>query len=53
VAPFKAVLDGRQALPPDYWREFLRWPYFAVTAFTLGAYLAHPLMQRASYALHW
>ena len=51
--PFKAILDGRQQLPGDYYREFLRWPYLAVTAFTLGAYFAHPLMQQASYALKW
>ena len=53
VVPFAAILDGRQTLPPDYWREFARAPYLAVTAFTLGAYFAHPLMQQASYALGW
>ncbi|GFH24165.1 NnrU domain-containing protein, partial [Haematococcus lacustris] len=40
-------------LPADYYKEFLRVPYLAVTAFTLGAYLVHPLMQRGSYYLGW
>ncbi len=53
VFPFQAVWEGRQKLPDDYYKEFLRWPYFAVTAFTLGAYFAHPLMQSASYYVHW
>lgn len=53
VVPFKAVLEGRQKLPGDYYKEFLRWPYAAVTVFTLGAYLAHPLMQQASYYVQW
>jgi zeta-carotene isomerase len=51
--PFAAILDGRQQLPKDYFKEFVRAPYLAVTAFTLGAYLCHPLMQQASYSLHW
>jgi zeta-carotene isomerase len=53
VLPFQAIWEGRQKLPGDYYREFLRWPYVAVTLFTLGAYYAHPLMQQASYALNW
>ena len=53
IVPFAAILDGRQTLPGDYYKEFLRAPYIAVTLFTLGAYWAHPLMQRASYALGW
>jgi hypothetical protein len=53
TVPFAAILDGRQKLPKDYWKEFARWPYVAVTCFTLGAYLCHPLMQQASYSLHW
>jgi hypothetical protein len=42
-----------QVLPPDYYKEFLRVPYAAVTAFTLGAYLFHPIMQGASFYLGW
>eukprot|EP00878_Enallax_costatus_P040989 GHUV01047417.1.p1 GENE.GHUV01047417.1~~GHUV01047417.1.p1 ORF type:complete len:221 (+),score=22.58 GHUV01047417.1:250-912(+) len=53
TVPFAAILDGRQQLPKDYYKEFLRAPYLAVTALTLGAYFCHPLMQQASYSLHW
>lgn len=53
VIPFAAIIDGRQKLPKDYYKEFMRLPYLAVTAVTLGAYFAHPLMQSASYRLHW
>ena len=27
VMPFQAVWEGRQELPPDYWKEFARGPY--------------------------
>ena len=53
VVPFAAILDGRQKLPEDYYREFIRLPYLAITAITLGAYFAHPLMQASSFNLHW
>ena len=53
VVPFAAILDGRQELPKDYYKEFIRLPYLAITVMTLGAYLAHPLMQAGSYGLHW
>ncbi|XP_074320710.1 15-cis-zeta-carotene isomerase, chloroplastic [Silene latifolia] len=53
IIPFAAILDGRQSLPKDYYKEFIRLPYLAVTAVTLGAYFAHPLMQSASFRLHW
>ncbi|KAK1304722.1 hypothetical protein QJS10_CPB11g00591 [Acorus calamus] len=53
VLPFAAILDGRQKLPKDYFKEFIRLPYLTITFLTLGAYLAHPLMQAASYRLHW
>ena len=26
VVPFAAILDGRQVLPPDVWKEFVRAP---------------------------
>ena len=42
-----------QKLPADYYKEFLRLPYFTVTLLTLGAYFAHPLMQSASFYLGW
>lgn len=53
VVPFAAILDGRQKLPPDYYKEFLRVPYFVVTALTLGAYFSHPLLQAGSAFLGW
>jgi len=43
----------QQVLPADYYKEFLRTPYYAVTVFTLGAYFAHPIMQSASFYLGW
>ncbi|GAV58962.1 NnrU domain-containing protein [Cephalotus follicularis] len=53
IIPFVAILDGRQKLPKDYYKEFYRLPYFSITVLTLGAYFAHPLMQAASFRLHW
>ena len=45
TAPFAAILEGRQTLPPDYYKELIRAPYALIAAGTLGAYLAHPYMQ--------
>ncbi|KMZ63028.1 NnrU [Zostera marina] len=53
VIPFAAILDGRQKLPKDYYKEFIRLPYLSITFLTLIAYFAHPLMQASSYGLHW
>ncbi|XP_073046622.1 15-cis-zeta-carotene isomerase, chloroplastic isoform X2 [Primulina eburnea] len=53
ITPFAAILEGRQKLPKDYYKEFLRLPYLSITVLTLGAYFAHPLMQAASFRLHW
>jgi zeta-carotene isomerase len=53
TVPFAAILDGRQQLPRDYWKEWLRVPYAAVVIFTIGTYYAHPVMQRAAYWLGW
>lgn len=53
IIPFAAILDGRQKLPNNYYKEFVRVPYMTILVLTLGAYLAHPLMQEASYRLHW
>ncbi|KAF2324142.1 hypothetical protein GH714_008078 [Hevea brasiliensis] len=52
IVPFAAIFDGRQKLPTDYYKEFLRLPYFSITALTLGVYFAHPLLQAASSRLH-
>ncbi|GLT26165.1 hypothetical protein SLA2020_012500 [Shorea laevis] len=53
VIPFAAILHGRQNLPKDYYKEFIRLPYLTITALTLGAYFMHPLMQAGSFELHW
>lgn len=53
VIPFAAILEGRQKLPKEYYKEFIRVPYLTITALTLGAYFAHPLMQAVSFGLHW
>ena len=53
VLPFAAILDGRQQLPAEYWKEFARVPYLGVIGFSVGAYVFHPLMQRAAYWLNW
>lgn len=45
VIPFKAIIEGRQVLPPDYYKELLRAPYALIAVGTLGAYFAHPYMQ--------
>lgn len=51
--PFAAILDGRQKLPDDYWKEWVRGPYLFLIPFCVGAYLCHPLMQQGSYWLGW
>ena len=53
IIPFAAILDGRQKIPNDYWKEFVRLPYVFLAPFCVGAYLCHPLMQQASYWLGW
>lgn len=53
IIPFAAILDGRQNLPDDYYKEFMRLPYLSITILTLSAYFAHPIMQAASSRLHW
>ena len=53
VVPFAAILSGKQELPSDYYKEFLRVPYLTVLVGTLGAYVAHPFMQAGSALLKW
>ena len=45
VIPFQAIVEGRQVLPADYWKELLRAPLVLIAVGTLGAYFAHPYMQ--------
>jgi zeta-carotene isomerase len=51
IMPFRAIIDGRQILPPDYWKELIRPPLLVIAVGSFGAYLAHPYMQAgaASY----
>ena len=48
VLPFKAILEGRQILPKDYYKELLRAPYALIAVGSVGAYFAHPYMQAGS-----
>lgn len=45
IIPFQAIIEGRQILPDDYYKELLRGPYLVIAIGTLGAYFAHPYMQ--------
>lgn len=49
IAPFKAVVDGRQKLE---WREFARPAYAGVALFVWGTYAAHPAILRLVGELH-
>ena len=53
VVPFAAIIDGRQELPEDYYKEFLRVPYAVVVGGTVTAYFAHPFMQAGAALLGW
>ena len=53
TVPFQAIVEGRQQLPADYYKEFVRLPYLTITALTIGTYYAHPLMTWASAQLPW
>ena len=44
ILPFQAIVEGRQTLPSDYYKELLRGPYFIIAIGTFIAYLAHPYM---------
>mmetsp|Transcript_5434 Transcript_5434/g.6360 ORF Transcript_5434/g.6360 Transcript_5434/m.6360 type:complete len:381 (+) Transcript_5434:74-1216(+) len=53
IMPFQAIIEGRQILPDDYYKEFLRGPYALVVFGTLSAYYAHPYMMAGAAMLHW
>jgi zeta-carotene isomerase len=53
VVPLAAVLQGRQRLPADYYREFLRVPYLVVLAVAALVYELHPLMLQQTTTLSW
>ena len=45
VIPFQAILEGRQKLPDDYYKELIRAPLILIAVGSIGAYFAHPYMQ--------
>jgi len=45
IIPFQAILDGRQTLPKDYYKELIRAPFVLIAVGSIGAYFAHPYMQ--------
>jgi len=45
VIPFMAIIDGRQTLPKDYYKELIRAPLVLIAVGSVGAYFAHPYMQ--------
>ena len=53
VVPFQAIIEGRQELPDDYYKELLRAPYAFVIVGTIAAYYAHPYMLAGAALLHW
>jgi len=53
IMPFQAIIEGRQILPDDYYKEFLRGPYALVVFGTLAAYYAHPWMMAGAALLQW
>ncbi|KAG0565821.1 hypothetical protein KC19_7G016300 [Ceratodon purpureus] len=53
ILPFAAILDGRQKLPRDYYKEFLRVPYLVIACLTIAAYWSQALLQSASQYLRW
>lgn len=53
VFPFKAIIEGRQVLPDDFFTEFLRGPYALVVGGTIAAYFAHPWMMAGAALLNW
>lgn len=53
IVPFQAIIEGRQDLPPDFYKEFLRGPYALVVVGTIAAYFAHPFMMGGAALLGW
>ena len=45
IIPFQAIIEGRQQLPKDYYKELIRAPFVLIAVGSIGAYLAHPYMQ--------
>lgn len=45
IIPFQAIIEGRQQLPKDYYKELIRAPFVLIAVGSIGAYFAHPYMQ--------
>ncbi|KAL3800723.1 hypothetical protein ACHAWO_013265 [Cyclotella atomus] len=45
IIPFQAIIEGRQKLPKDYYKELIRAPLVLIAVGSIGAYFAHPYMQ--------
>lgn len=45
IVPFLAIVQGRQVVPEDYWKELVRPPLVVIVVGSMGAYVAHPYMQ--------
>jgi zeta-carotene isomerase len=45
IIPFQAIIEGRQKLPKDYYKELIRAPFVLIAVGSIGAYFAHPYMQ--------
>jgi len=53
IVPFAAIASGKQPLPEDYYKEFLRAPYLTVALFCFVLYYTHPFIQAYSILLPW
>ena len=53
VVPFAAIISGKQVLPEDYYKEFLRLPYLTIIVGSVAAYYAHPFMQAGATLTKW
>jgi len=53
VVPFAAIISGKQELPDDFYKEFLRLPYITIVVGSIIAYYAHPFMQGGAALLKW
>ncbi len=51
VVPFKAIWEGRQILPEDYWKELVHPPLILIAVGSIGTYFAHPFMQAGAAML--
>ncbi|KAJ1433314.1 NnrU protein-domain-containing protein [Ochromonadaceae sp. CCMP2298] len=53
VVPFAAIISGKQQLPPDFYKEFLRPSYLTIIGGSVLAYQLHPFMQAGAALCKW